>query len=154
MIGDQQLEEYCRGMYDAWNRGDMDAFYAGLDEGVVDANAGPDERGIAGVRNALDTVRSAFPDHRYEVLEVVPCGARKSFVVRLRASGTHKGDLFGIAPSGKHAVWTEARFIKVKEAPAGSPWKVVTAEHAAIVDSLAMMTQLGHVPPPGKRDNW
>jgi predicted ester cyclase len=153
MITNKQLDEYCRGMYDAWNQGNMDRFYAGLMDDVVDHNAGEGETGREGVQDALDVVRSAFPDHRYEVLEVIPNAEQKSFVVRLRASGTHQGDLFGIEPSGKHAEWIEARFIKVEENP-NSPWGVATAEHWAVTDSLAMMTQLGHVPQPGQRESW
>jgi predicted ester cyclase len=153
MITNAQLEEYCRGMYDAWNTGDMEKFYAGVADDVRDSNAGEGESGIEGVRQALDTVREAFPDHKYEVVRVVTNADDMSFVVHLKASGTHKGDLFGIAPSGKHAEWAEARFIQVKELD-GRPWPVVTSEHTAIVDGLAMMTQLGHVPKPGERDSW
>jgi predicted ester cyclase len=97
---------------------------------------------------------AAFPDHRYEVLDVIADAAHASFVVRLRARGTHRGDLFGIAPSGQHAEWTEARFIRVCVAEPGGRWPMLTTEHWAISDSLTMMLQLGHVPPPGARESW
>jgi predicted ester cyclase len=29
-----------------------------------------------------------------------------------------------------------------------------TVEHWAVVDSLTMMRQLGHVPAPGNRESW
>ena len=154
MVTNTQLETYCRGLYDAWNRGDMEAFYEGIHDHVVDHNAGEGETGIAGVRAALDTVRTAFPDHAYEVLDVVADAARMSFVCRLRASGTHQGDLFGIAPSNQHASWDEARFIRVEESEPGARWPVRTLEHWAVIDSLTMMTGLGHVPAPGQRESW
>lgn len=154
MITNEDLEAYCRGLYDAWNRGDMEAFYQGIHDHVVDHNAGEGETGIEGVRAALDTVRAAFPDHEYEVLDVVADAERLSLVCRLRASGTHQGDLFGIAPSNRRASWDEARFIRVEASGPGSRWPVLTREHWAVVDSLSMMTQLGHVPTPGQRESW
>ncbi len=154
MITNRDLEEYCRGLYDAWNRGDMEAFYDGIDEHVTDHNAGEGETGIAGVRAALDTVRSAFPDHRYEVLDIVADAEKMSLVCRLACEGTQTGDLFGIPPRGKKARWIEARFVTVVPAEPGARFKVRTKEHWAVTDSLSMMTQLGHVPPPGQRESW
>lgn len=155
MITNQTLEEYCRALYRAWNDGDMETFYAGIDEHVTDHNAGEGETGIAGVRDALDTVRAAFPDHRYEVLEVVADADKMLLSVRLRCTGTHEADLFGIPPSGKTATWTESRYVKVVPTDdEDAAFPVKTKEHWAIIDGLAMMTQLGHVPPPGERESW
>lgn len=155
MIAKEILEDYCRALYDAWNAGDMETFYAGIDDHVTDHNAGEGETGIEGVRDALDTVRSAFPDHRYEVLDVVADPDQMLLSVRLRCTGTHEGDLFGIPPSGRTATWMESRYVKLVPAEEENPvFPVKTKEHWAIIDGLAMMTQLGHVPAPGTRDTW
>ena len=151
----QTLVDYCHGLYDAWNRGDMETFYAGIHEHVTDHNAGEEETGIEGVRNALDTVRQAFPDHVYEVLDVVANPETMSLVCRLKCTATHVGDLFGLAPSGKKAEWVEARFVRL--VPSEDPeqrFPVQTMEHWCITESLPMMVQLGHVSPPGTRQSW
>jgi predicted ester cyclase len=44
-------------------------------------------------------MRVAFPDLRYEILDVVHDVDRAA--VRVRMRGTHEGDLFGIAPTGR-----------------------------------------------------
>ena len=154
MVTNEDLKTYCRGLYEAWNRGDMETFYAGMDAHITDHNAGEGETGVAGVRAALDTVRSAFPDHQYEVLDIVADAQTMSLVCRLACTGTQTGDLFGLPPHGKKARWIEARFVKLVEAEPGAPFRVRTKEHWAVTDSLSMMTQLGHVPAPGQRESW
>jgi len=131
-------------MYDSWNDGRMEDFYGAIDEHVVDHNAGDDEAGLAGVRATLDTVRGAFPDLAYEVLAIAS-GDDDLTAVRLRCTGTHLGDLFGDAPTGRRAEWTETRWARWRDG------KVV--EHWANTDSLSMMRQLGLISPAG-RDSW
>lgn len=141
------LEQYVHGLYQAWNRGDMERFYAGVDLDVTDHNAGEDESGQSGVRTALDTIRAAFPDHAYVVERVVVDEPRSTVAVHLTASGTHDGaDFFGIPASGRHATWSEMRFARIRDHR--------TVEHWATVDSLSMMVQLGHVVPPTTRETW
>lgn len=141
------LEQYVHELYSAWNAGDMEAFYARIDADVEDHNAGENEEGQEGVRTALDTIRAAFPDHRYVVERVVADEQQQMVAVHLTASGTHEGgDFFGIPPSGRSATWPEIRIARIVDGR--------TVEHWSSVDSLAMMTQLGHVEPPRTRASW
>lgn len=121
----------------------MEAVYDMLAPDVVDHAASEGEAGREGVRQVLDTVRRAFPDHHYTVEDVISEGDK--FAVRLTASGTHLGDFFGIPPTGRHAMWTETRIVRVADG------KVV--DHWANTDSLGMLRQLGVLPEPG-RTNW
>ena len=60
------------------------------------------ERGPTGpmaFRDYYAAIRTAVPDARYEVDDLVAEGDR--VVVRWRVLGTHKGDFRGIAPSGR-----------------------------------------------------
>src|ERR1051325_650271 len=50
-------------------------------------------------RNYYTALRSAVPDARYEVDDLIAEGDR--VVVRWRLLGTHKGDFRGIAPTGR-----------------------------------------------------
>ena len=53
-------------------------------------------------RDYYAAIRSAVPDARYEVDDLIAEGDR--VVVRWRLLGTHEGDFAGIAPSGKPIV--------------------------------------------------
>lgn len=141
--GPQDHESFVRQLYRYWNAGDMDAFYSMLDPNVHDANAGPDEKGLEGVKAVLDHIRSAMPDFHYTVDEVVSNGDR--YVAFLTARGTQTGELFGDPPTGRTAVWKEARLCRNRDG------RVI--EHRAIIDALAMKTQLGHIAPP-RRESW
>jgi C-1 hydroxylase len=139
----EQMRAYPHRMYDLWNRGEMEAFYALLDDDVVDHNAAGGERGIAGVRSILDQVRTAFPDMTYRVDDVLVDGDK--LAVRLTVEATHTGEFFGHQPTGRHASWTETRVVRIRDGK--------TVEHWANIDSLGMMRQLGLIGEPG-RDSW
>lgn len=55
--------------------------------------------GPQGFRNFYSAIRSALPDARYEVDDLI--AEDDKVVVRWRLLGTHKGDFRGIAPSGR-----------------------------------------------------
>jgi len=137
-------EAFAQRFYGLWNSGDTAAMYEMLDEHVKDGNAASGEHGREGVRKVLDHIRSALPDLRYTVNEVVSNGVDR-FVVFLTARGTQTGELFGAPPKNRTAEWKEARLCRLRDG------KVV--EHRAVLDGLTMMEQLGHVPPPG-RNSW
>ena len=61
----------------------------------------PDDgpRGPLAFRDYYAAIRSAVPDARYEVDDLIAEGDR--VVVRWRLLGTHEGDFGGIAPTGK-----------------------------------------------------
>ena len=135
------LHEFPHLMYAAWNRGDMDAFYSYIAEGVEDV--GGDSSGLAGVRGILDHIRSAFPDFHYTVDHVVADG--DWLVARLTATGTQTGVFFGWPPTGKRATWKEIRYCRIANDK--------TVEHHACLDNMGLLAQLGHIQLP-ERSNW
>jgi steroid delta-isomerase-like uncharacterized protein len=137
-------EAFARRFYELWNAGETEAMYAMVDPNVRDLNAAEGEVGLEGVKRALDHVRAAMPDLRYTVDEVFSNGEDR-YAVFLTARGTQTGDLFGSPPKNRTAEWREVRVCRMRGG------KVI--EHRAIVDSLSMMRQLGHIAPPG-RESW
>jgi predicted ester cyclase len=98
--------------------------------------------GVPPGREALKAIaralRTAFPDLQCTVeLQVAEGDLLAS---KLRYSGTMKGELWGMPPTGKHATWTESHFIRVKGGKATDHW--------ADIDQLSMLRQLGLVPVP------
>lgn len=92
--------------------------------------------GPEGVKEAARGYREAFPDLRMTAEEVV---AQDDLVaVRWTARGTHQGELFGIAPTGKEATVTGMtidRWSGGKIAESWTNW-----------DTLGLLQQLGAVP--------
>ena len=55
-------------------------------------------------------------------------------------SGTHKGEVFGMPATGKHAEWAEIHIVKIVNGK--------ITEHWGIVDQMGMLRQLGLAPTP------
>lgn len=87
--------------YAAWNAHDPDAVAAVFAEDAVvrDAGSPAESRGRAAVRARAAALLAAFPDLRLERLALVIDG--RSHADRWRMSGTHRGTLFGVAPTGR-----------------------------------------------------
>jgi len=85
----------------ALNARDIDGYLSRIDDSYVghsELSPGP-IRGREGVRQNLENILKAFPDLRLEIEQILPSG---DFVVgRSRATGTHKGNFAGIAPTHK-----------------------------------------------------
>lgn len=116
---------------------------AALDELIADnfvdhsppPNISPDK---AGVRETVKMFRSAFPDLRMTIEDIIAEGDKVA--IRTVSHGTHKGDLMGIAPTGRAVTINEQHFVRFANG------KIV--EHWGVEDNLGMMQQLGVVKAP------
>lgn len=102
--------------------------------------AGMEPMDRQGFKEALKMMYSAFPDFRMEIEDMIAEGDK--VVTRCRLSGTHKGALMGVPPTGKQVNFESilvARFVDGKEVEA---WEVM--------DRLSMSQQLGIIPPMGQ----
>ncbi|HEU5362961.1 MAG TPA: ester cyclase [Gaiellaceae bacterium] len=116
--------------------------YELADELVAESAIGHDpalpepSQGPEGVKEGARGYRDAFPDLSMRIEEVV---AENDLVaLRWTARGTHRGDLFGIAPTGKEATVTGItidRWAGGKIAESWTNW-----------DTLGLLQQLGAVP--------
>src|SRR4029077_11246869 len=95
----QQNKLLIRRYYDElWNRWDfalVDALIA--EDFVFRGSLGVSVRGREGFRDYMRTVRRAFPDFHNQIEEMIAEGDR--VVARLTYTGTHQGELFGVAPT-------------------------------------------------------
>jgi steroid delta-isomerase-like uncharacterized protein len=92
--------------------------------------------GPEGVREWITGYRSAFPDLRVIVEEQVAQG--DTVVTRWTTEGTHRGELWGIPPTGRPFVITGItidRFVEDRIAESKESW-----------DALGMLQQLGILP--------
>lgn len=98
----------------------------------------PDAEGRASLANAIARVRGGFPDLQYELLHEIAEG--DLVVHHLLARGTHAGPFAGAAPTGRSASWREVHVMRFEDGRMAEQW--------GVVDRLAVMQQLGLLPPP------
>jgi predicted ester cyclase len=94
--------------------------------------------GREGVKAIASALRKGFPDLTYRVdLQI----AEGDFVAGyVTVNGTHRGEVFGMPATGKHAEWAESHIVKLANGK--------VTEHWGIVDQLGMLRQLGLAPAP------
>jgi predicted ester cyclase len=82
--------------------------------------------------------RAAFSDIRCEVCDVIEQGDRIAW--RVRAVGTHDGEFAGVPPTGRTVDFDSLNQATMRD---GRGWR-----HIVVMDTLAVMAQLGAVPTP------
>jgi predicted ester cyclase len=122
-----------------FHTGDADLVDSVLDENVVQHISGlpPEAQSLEGFKQLLPALPQAFPDTLFEAEDLVAEGDKVAF--RLIWSATHRGEFFGIPPTGIRATVTEMHIFRI----AGG--KVV--ERWGEWDALGLMQQLGAAPP-------
>jgi steroid delta-isomerase-like uncharacterized protein len=127
-----------RSAYDRINQGDIDGFAALLADDFVEHEETPGFPPTKeGVREFFRMYRAAFPDLHMDAEDMLASGDKT--VARVRATGTHRGELMGIPPTGKHV---DVQLIDImKFDGAGS-----VREHWGVIDTMSMMQQLGVAP--------
>jgi steroid delta-isomerase-like uncharacterized protein len=95
-------------------------------------------RGPESMRQLITMLSTAFPDMHYTVEELVAEG--DTVVTRVTVSGTHRGPLQGIPPTGRSIRQSQMHFIRFRDGKA--------VEHRAVRDDLGLMRQLGVIPVP------
>ncbi len=80
--------------------------------------------------------RSAFPDTEFELNDLIEEGDKVA--ARITATGTHKGTLMGIAPTGKRVSISGIVITQFRDGKQVESW--------SSYDQLGMLQQLGVVP--------
>ena len=125
----------------AWNRGDAEAIGSFLAEDVIwrDVALGMPLHGRAALQEAAQAYMTAFPDLHIEVTSVTLEGPR--LVQEWTVTGTHRGELLGMAPTGR---WTETYGAVITTFDDDA----VMIEGALYWNPLAMLQRLGLAPMP------
>jgi steroid delta-isomerase-like uncharacterized protein len=99
--------------YAAWNAHDPDgvASVFALDTVVREAGRPGEARGREAVRDRAAALLTAFPDLRLERIDLVVDGDRHAD--RWILTGTHRGPLFGIPPTGRSVRVEGATFTRL-----------------------------------------
>ena len=127
-----------RSFEELWNKGNLSLAdelftpnYAHHDPSTPDFGRGPESE-----KKRATLYRTAFPDLQLTIEDIIAEG--QTVMARWSCRGTHKGDLSGIAPTGKQVTISGvsiARFTNGKMVEGWVNW-----------DALGLMQQLGAVP--------
>jgi steroid delta-isomerase-like uncharacterized protein len=139
----EQNKTVVRRLFDElWNKGNLQVAdeiiaptYQHHDAATPDLGKGPESE-----KKRANLYRTAFHDLRLNIEDLLADG--ETVVARWSCRGVHKGDLNGIAPTGKQFAITGvtiARFANGKIVEGFVNW-----------DALGLMRQLGVVPEPAK----
>ena len=121
-----------------WCKGNAEAADEFVDPDFVDHQALPGTQpGIAGLKDFIRAWRRAFPD-MHEVIELMVSDG-DMVVGRFHLSGTHKGEFFGFAPTGRRMEITGIDMLRLRDG------KIV--EFWYNEDTLGLFRQLGVTPP-------
>ena len=139
----EQNKSVVRRLFDElWNKGNLQVAdeiiaptYQHHDASTPDLGKGPESE-----KKRVNLYRTAFHDFRLNLEDLIAEG--ETIVARWSCRGSHKGDLNGIAPTGKQFAITGVticRFANGKIVEGFVNW-----------DALGLMRQLGVVPEPVK----
>jgi steroid delta-isomerase-like uncharacterized protein len=139
----EQNKTAVRRLFDElWNKGSLPvadeliaSTYTHHDASTPDVGRGPESE-----KKRVTHYRNAFPDMRLTIEDIIAEG--ETVIARWSCRGQHKGELNGIAPTGKQVAFTGvtiARFAGGKMVEGFVNW-----------DALGLMQQLGVVPELGK----
>jgi steroid delta-isomerase-like uncharacterized protein len=129
------VDEFIQALF---TKGDLSAVDRYLDDDFVAHD--PPMAGVsadaAGFRDVAATMRAAFPDWHSDVHLLV---AEGDYVVeRFTATGTHRGDFMGVAPTNRTVTLPGINIFRLRDGKIVERW--------GNLDVLGFLTQLGVVP--------
>jgi steroid delta-isomerase-like uncharacterized protein len=134
-----------RRLHELWNTGDVasvpDVFHPDFAGHWPPSSRMPERRGLDGVRAGIRATRTAFPDWHERVDDMIAEGDR--VVTRYTSTGTHRGEFWGIPPTGRAVTVAEMSIYRIADGKVIEQW--------CSIDELARLQQLGVVAPRPQR---
>ncbi len=106
---------------EVWNKKNLAAVedFAAADC-IGHAPTGVDVRGPEGIKQNVTRFCTAFPDLHWTIEDTIAEGDK--VVIRCTFRGTHKGEFFGIAPTGKQVMVTATGTYRMKDGKIAEGW--------------------------------
>ncbi|HEX2075309.1 MAG TPA: ester cyclase [Geodermatophilus sp.] len=139
--GEQRNLDTMAAVVPCWNRHDVAGILAHYDDGITwhDVARGRSYRGKGEVGAFLAALFSAVPDLRLDLTTRLPHGdlVAEEYTI----TGTHRGPLFGVPPTGRRLHVRAVSFVRMREGR--------LAEDTFYVDLAGLLAQMGLLPPLG-----
>ena|SRR5579862_8711395 len=127
-------------MEEVINQGNLNAADEIVEDNFIELDPLPGQRqGREGLKEVIGMFRAAFPDIHWVSDETIASGDK--VVTRFTWTGTHRGTFLGIPPTGNHIT---VKGVVIDRLSGGK-----MADSRILMDTLAMMQQLGVAPTPG-----
>ncbi len=131
------IRRYYEELWNAWNLGVADEIIS--PEITFRGSLAVTVSGLEGFKNYVLLVRNAFPDFHNTIEEMIAEGDRVA--ARLTYRGTHRGELMGIAPTGRKVTYAGAAHFQIRGGKIVAGW--------VLGDTMGLMRQLGAVSAQG-----
>jgi steroid delta-isomerase-like uncharacterized protein len=118
-------------LWNPWNFAKADELLA--PEIVFKGTLGSELKGRDAFRAYMRKVESAFPDFHNTIMEIT--AEEDRVIARTHYRGTHRGEIFGLAPSGKQISYAGAAFFRIRDGQVIEGW--------VLGDLLGLLRQLG-----------
>ena len=129
-----------RFLEEVFNKGNVAVIDELIAEDYVDHSAPPGAPpGPAIAKHTYTMFRAAFPDLRVDIHDLIADGDQ--VVVRATWTGTHRGDLMGLAPSGKQVTIPAIGIVRIRDSKFVERWEQA--------DMLGLLQQIGALAGPG-----
>ena len=125
------VQRYYNEMWNTWNFALADELLSA--EISFRGSLGVDVRGRSAFCDYMRRVRNAFPDFHNKIEQLVAEGDRVA--ARLQYTGTHRGEIFGVRPSGKSIRYAGAAFFRIVGNRVAEGW--------VLGDLVSLTQQLG-----------
>ncbi len=133
----KDAKSLVRHFYDAVGAGNLSVIDELVADEFVDREEFPGlEPNKEGVKQFFVMLRSAFPDLRMEIREMLADDDLVS--VRVIATGTQEGDFMGMSSSGRRIEVQVFDIFRIRDGR--------LTEHWGLMDAMTMMQQLGGMP--------
>lgn len=141
---EQRNKEIVTAYVVATNEGKLDLFDQWVVPDYVEHDPVPGQKqGREGLKEAYRMFNAPFPDLEFVFADVI--GEGNYVVGRGVISATHRGEFFGVPPTGKKVHWTGTRLFRVNE-------EGLITDGWVNIDMLGLMQQMGVVPAPPMPD--
>ena len=138
MTTEDNKELYRRCWLECFNQGDLSVVDELLAPNYVWHGLGQEINSHEGVRQLVVMLRSGLPDIQLSIERQFAEG--DEVATRWRIQGTHKGNLFGVAPSGKRVNITGLAISRFAQGKIAEEWEEY--------DQFGLLQQIGAIPSP------
>ena len=131
------IRRYYDELWNEWNLGVADEIIS--TEITFRGSLAVTVSGLNGFKSYVTLVRNAFPDFHNTIEEMIAEGDRVA--ARLTYRATQRGELFGIAPTGREVTYAGAAMFRIRSGKIVHGW--------VLGDTLGLLRQLGAGPAQG-----
>ncbi len=142
MSEEKNMQVFRQLIEEGFNKGNLDALDGLCAQGFVEHQDGITPPTVEGLKGAILSLRTPFPDLNLTIEEIIASGDKTW--ARITGRGTHQETFMGRPPTGKPFAITVIDICRFKDNK--------IAEHWGVADRLGLMAQLGLLQRPPQQN--